>query len=115
MVELPMTFLRNSDEGASTSKEIEEGGYRERNMLDLSRSRYVQRSKKRCFQFNRDKRGLLGERNHVGGHVTEGPTSEPLGGHLIFNTGPSHLGLFKAQILKKLPQEPEPFICDVNC
>jgi len=111
----PVTFRKKYDEGACTSKERDEGGYRGRNPSDLSRCRDIYRSEKLPVKPNRKEKVFFGEKSHMGGKVTKRATSKQIEGHLVLNPGPSHLGLLKAQFLKDYPTEPEPFICDVNC
>ncbi|WMV36519.1 hypothetical protein MTR67_035672 [Solanum verrucosum] len=113
-VESPVTFRKKYDEGACTSKERDEGGYRGRNPSDLSRCRDIHRSEKLPVKPNREEKVFFGERSHVGEKVIKGATSKQIEGHLVLNPGPSHLGMLKAQFSKDCPTEPEPFICDVN-
>ncbi|KAG5589576.1 hypothetical protein H5410_040090, partial [Solanum commersonii] len=98
-VELSVTFHKKYDEGACTSKERHEDGYRGRNPSNLSRCRDIHRSEKLPVKPNREEKVFFGERRHVGGKVTEGTTSEQIEGHLVLNPGPS--GLVKSPIFKR--------------
>ncbi|KAG5616441.1 hypothetical protein H5410_016265 [Solanum commersonii] len=113
-VESPVTFRKEYDEGACTSKERDEGGYRGRNPSDLLGAELFIGLKSCLLNLTEKKGVFLVKKSHAGGKVTKGATSEQIEGQLVLNPGPSHLGLLKAQFLKDCPTEPEPFICDVN-
>uniref|UniRef100_A0A0V0GQT9 Putative ovule protein n=1 Tax=Solanum chacoense TaxID=4108 RepID=A0A0V0GQT9_SOLCH len=66
-------------------KEREEGGYRGRDPSNLSRLRDILGLKSSLLNLTEIKGGLLGERSHMGGKVTKGPTSDQTEGHLVLN------------------------------